>query len=470
MKPLLTIFVIWFTVLYCFGGTTTVSVSGFDTRLFEGQDLLWGVAEKGMDARFIKIHYKKKKEGWHVLYAHNKRKAVHDFFYDPNTGMFRVRLKKPLSRNSWLKLEYANPADPAAYPVEPVKPSPLIIKPLGEGSQYIEGSLNTEHLGGPDRFPLILKCLLTWDEEPVWMEDRLLPDKRLPDLDQDPFSFNVKIFRPLRDGDEVAVSLIDAKSGESILTKTYFISQRVIDWGMIRTYLTLGFNISREGGKLTSNGSYLDFLLTTCWRTSEYRRNNLIMAHVDVRLHSFNAGDKNDSNNEESKETLKNAVVEFGLHYPFLIGEWQHQGRKNAIFAGPIVKTGFQRFYNGNLGNEMNYLEEDQLYPFLSFGLRSGHFLKSPNVNQAHRLCSYFDVTVGWSSTIGVVSDDKTAISDRSFNVYLEARIKIPTTSFTLGFNAYKNISRGDIQDDFRIILGTRLDLLTLIDRLLPRN
>lgn len=486
MKSLLIIFTC--LVLCIFLSAQTVSY-GIDKGLFDGQDWIKGNLPTGLDEKKIVISYKRKQSGWKKLYSHRKHRAANDFFYNGANGDFLLRLNIRLEKSWLVRVEYKDLAAPQVYPAELVKSSPLILRPFNVGGSHIEGTVDTTYLGDPAT--LKLKCLLSRDDNPTWLEEVNLTT---------PFTIAVKMPIRLADSDVMELELTDDSSGELLVKRRCYIGSGTRDWGMIRSYLTLGVNISREEEQLKSTGSYLDFLLNTYWRVSRFCKDNLMMAYLDVRLHSYffdppqfsatqsqqilqhttdlqsgNGNSVNIEDEEEPGEIFRTAVLEMGIHYPFTFGHWRHQGNRNAVFAGPIAKVGFQRFFSGSSGTALHLIDDQHLYAFYSFGIRSGHYVLSRCEGRAPRLNSYLDVTVGRSSAVRLEIIDENNPNDEpdikwSWNVYIEGRIEIPNTPIILGINAFKSLRRGEFPDDFQIIIGTRMDLFALIDKILPKD
>jgi hypothetical protein len=462
---------------------------GIQTPLYAGQSVIKGYLEKGLDQK-IQVEISNGKTP-----VFRKDKGA--LFYDKDTGKFGVLLDKKLEKDQWVIVKLIdkenNKNNDSPYEKVRVRESPLIITPMLEGGQEIKGEIR---LVEPK--PVNVTLSLYWNKDRVWTHTKELS---FENGDKKNWAFEKDAFRPFRDGDIVKVTIEDKETKEIIYTQEFPITRSTIDWGRVRAYFTYGLNLSREGEKLASNGSYIAFLMNTHWNLPwvKSRRNNTMVAYIDIRLHSFGETSNGLINNnngsspiasgasvdpgtnpdpqEPAEPSTRTANFQFGLYYPLMFSEWQYKGRTNTLFIAPIVKIGFHRFIEGIPYEEVLDLNEKHLYNWFSGGFRFGHYTKSNTLHQAHHLNSYFEIAIGRSQVTGelieptgIPGDPTTHYLKKSWNIYFEGRVKIPFTPFSFGIDTSANLNRGDIKDDFRIILATRVDVSSLIDKLLPRQ
>ena len=451
--------------------------------LYDGQNVITGCIKTNLVVDQIKIHICRpnKNMNWEEIKIKNGKNKL---YYDKTTGNYQLILREILQKDQLVRIEIYKKKGPSAkeelldfsYPAVKVKDSPVSIRPLYEGSKRIEGEIN---LSVNQEIQAIFN--LIHNNEPLWSKI-IEPNghKNLLPIDE-------KLDFMLCEGDKLKITLLNNRTKLCDFSKEFTVTSSTIDWGKIRCFLTYGLNLdvnlSSKEKKFESLGSYLDFFMDTHWTLWKKRKNKGIVAYVGVRIYSESQNSlgedsetkpPNDpeNNTEESEEEVKKTTTfQFGGYIPLMFSEWYHNGRENCLFVAPIFKLGFQRF-SGTLSEyAKQYMSQNHLYLSGSFGVRFGHYVKSITKNKAHYLSSYFDITVGQSQLTGVLrerDENNELPSDpikNSLNVYFEGRVKIPMTPFTIGVDASANITRGDIPDDLRIIMGTRVDIKSLIDK-----
>lgn len=153
----------------------------------------------------------------------------------------------------------------------------------------------------------------------------------------------------------------------------------------------------------------------------------------------------------------KGAYVEGGVYAPLLLPsmQWSFHGQENAFFFAPIAKYAFLEPDSSPAGSTTSF----NTYRAYSSGFRWGHFrLPSHFAKQGPELLSYVDVTWGrWENY-------REANGSRGTRMDVNGRYKIPYTLLYLGFEA--NVGPGG--SDFRLFAGTRVDVSSIIGKLLP--
>jgi hypothetical protein len=153
----------------------------------------------------------------------------------------------------------------------------------------------------------------------------------------------------------------------------------------------------------------------------------------------------------------KGAYVEGGVYAPFLFSsmQWHFRGQANAPFIAPLVKYAFLEPDSTPAGAITNF----NVYRAYGGGFRLGHFRLPAHFHQeGPELLSYLDVTAGrWENY-------RESNGTRGARLDVNGRFKIPLTILYIGFDA--NVGPGG--SDFRLFVGTRVDVGSILGRLLP--
>ena len=183
----------------------------------------------------------------------------------------------------------------------------------------------------------------------------------------------------------------------------------------------------------------------------------------------------NQQDHEQFIESRKAATVQGGIFFPICIRDLNYLGKRNILFYAPILKFGFHTYSDKEDLKEAMVRHDDNFFPFGSFGLRLGYYQMSDQKKKdAPILKSYMDITVGVSDNIGIIrnqSDPKYQSDpfDNTINLYIEGRLVIAKTSLLLGFDAYIDLSKKDVPDDLRFFVGTRINIESLLGKLIPK-
>jgi len=153
----------------------------------------------------------------------------------------------------------------------------------------------------------------------------------------------------------------------------------------------------------------------------------------------------------------KGAYVVGGVYIPWLpaFAQWRFRGQRNAFFIGPLANYGFQVPGKTPAGTP-NF----NAFRSYSGGFRFGHYRMTVRMKHtAPELLSYLDVTWGkWQ-------DFREAVTgNRGTRLDVAGRYKIPYTVLFIGFDA----NTGPGGSDIRLLAGTRVDVSTILGKLLP--
>jgi hypothetical protein len=153
----------------------------------------------------------------------------------------------------------------------------------------------------------------------------------------------------------------------------------------------------------------------------------------------------------------KGAYVELGTYLPILpaAAQWTWRGQDNAFFVAPMAKYIFLEPNTTPNGATTSF----NAYRAYAGGVRLGHFrLPSHFYKQNPELLSYVDFTFGkWENF-------REASGTRGVRFDAKGRYKIPYTILYVGFEA--NVGPGG--SDYRMFAGTRLDISSVLGKLLP--
>ncbi len=198
----------------------------------------------------------------------------------------------------------------------------------------------------------------------------------------------------------------------------------------------------------------------------------------------------------------KGAMVQVGIYAPAYgpATTWRHEGQLNTLFLAPVFRYGIQTVTetsqpgatstdtksNGGGGSPSTTTKTttttvpNDALRSMSFGFGLGHYRLSGTRDQAPELISYLHLTWGHSDAFPkqfktndkgefVGADDKPLAAGASpivtvgaRRLFVEGRLKVPSTGIQLGFDA----NLGDGHDDIRFTVGTRFDIGQLIGRL----
>jgi hypothetical protein len=149
--------------------------------------------------------------------------------------------------------------------------------------------------------------------------------------------------------------------------------------------------------------------------------------------------------------------VEGGVYTPFVLPstQWHFRGQANAFFIATMAKYVFLDPDSTPAGATTAF----NVYRAYAGGFRLGHFRLPAHFNQeAPELLSYLDVTAGrWENY-------RESNGTRGARLDVTGRYKIPFTILYIGFDA--NVGPGG--SDFRLFAGTRVDVSSILGRLLP--
>jgi hypothetical protein len=155
--------------------------------------------------------------------------------------------------------------------------------------------------------------------------------------------------------------------------------------------------------------------------------------------------------------TAKGAYVEGGVYTPFVLPstQWHFRGQANAFFIAPLAKYVFLDPDSTPAGATTAF----NVYRAYAGGFRLGHFRLPARFNQeGPALLSYLDVTAGrWENY-------RESNGTRGTRLDVNGRYKIPLTILYIGFEA--NVGPGG--SDFRLFAGTRVDVASILGKLLP--
>ncbi|MGD2086986.1 MAG: hypothetical protein PVH61_12455 [Candidatus Aminicenantes bacterium] len=299
--------------------------------------------------------------------------------------------------------------------------------------------------------------------------------------------------QPLVVGQEVVVEGFN-ENGEKVWIEVIVVQSSTLDWGFQRVFFNFGSILSKKKNEFSEADLYLDFELHSHWTPHFISFAKFQFTSLPaLESNDGNPDDPQNDNNQENGngvdqfiKSRKGVTFQVGMFFPdilpfkFLKRTWDSPGYKNKIFAAPLIKAGFHT-YAEDIDNQDS---QDDFFTFFSFGFRFGHLKVLNHERTAPKLESYLDVTLGWSDNIGAVRDeeeDKQPYDrfNNTFNVYFEARLNIPKTPFILGFDAYFNWRKGRtrdddeavkvaVPDDLRFFIGTRIDITSIISKLIP--
>jgi hypothetical protein len=158
-----------------------------------------------------------------------------------------------------------------------------------------------------------------------------------------------------------------------------------------------------------------------------------------------------------SLSSAKGAYVEGGVYTPLLFPsmQWHFRGQANASFIAPLVKYAFLDPDSTPAGATTAF----NVYRAYGGGFRLGHFrLPAHFRKEGPELLSYLDVTAGrWENY-------RESNGTRGVRLDVNGRYKIPFTILYIGFDA--NLGPGG--SDFRLFAGTRVDVSSILGKLLP--
>jgi hypothetical protein len=155
----------------------------------------------------------------------------------------------------------------------------------------------------------------------------------------------------------------------------------------------------------------------------------------------------------------KGAYVAGGIYTPFLLPamQWHYRGQANAFFFAPMAEYSFLVPDSTPTGAIANF----NTYRAYAGGVRIGHFRLPAHFNrEGPELLSYLDITAGkWENY-------REANGVRGVRLDVNGRYKIPYTLLYIGFDA----NTGPGGSDFRVFAGTRVDVSTILGKLLPSS
>jgi hypothetical protein len=158
-----------------------------------------------------------------------------------------------------------------------------------------------------------------------------------------------------------------------------------------------------------------------------------------------------------SLSSAKGAYVEGGVYTPLLFPsmQWHFRGQANAFFIAPLAKYAF---LDPN-GTPAGATTAFNVYRAYGGGFRLGHFRLPAHFNrEGPELLSYLDITGGrWENY-------RESNGTRGARLDVNGRYKIPFTILYIGFDA--NLGPGG--SDFRLFAGTRVDVASILGKLLP--
>ncbi len=153
----------------------------------------------------------------------------------------------------------------------------------------------------------------------------------------------------------------------------------------------------------------------------------------------------------------KGAYVEGGIYTPFMpsIFQWNFRGQSNGFFVAPMAKYIFLDPDTTPAGATTSF----NVYRAYAGGVRLGHFRLPARFNKENsELLSYVDITGGkWE-------DFREPNGSRGARLDVKGRYKLPYTLLYVGFEA--NVGPGG--SDYRLFAGTRVDVSTILGKLLP--
>lgn len=153
----------------------------------------------------------------------------------------------------------------------------------------------------------------------------------------------------------------------------------------------------------------------------------------------------------------KGAYVEGGIYTPLLFPsmQWIFRGQANGFFIAPLAKYIFLDPDSPPAGATTGF----NVYRAYGGGFRLGHFqLPAHFRKQGPELLSFLDVTAGrWENY-------REPNGTRGARLDVTGRYKIPYTLLYIGFDA----NAGPGGSDFRLFVGTRVDVASILGKLLP--
>ena len=152
---------------------------------------------------------------------------------------------------------------------------------------------------------------------------------------------------------------------------------------------------------------------------------------------------------------FQGVYMEMGAYAPIIpkFAQWRYDARDNALFIAPVARAGVQGFANAMA------TPGPDVFKFWSAGLRLGHFaMPTRPRSEAPEMLSYLDLTCGKWENFQLPNKTSLARLDAT------GRFKVPKTPFYVGGEA--NLGRGN--KDLRITIGTRLDLGSILGKLVP--
>lgn len=193
-------------------------------------------------------------------------------------------------------------------------------------------------------------------------------------------------------------------------------------------------------------------------KTASPTTTSLVSAAAAAGNGSGTSGGSTTGTSTSSIEPLKakGAYVVGGLYAPWVpkFAQWRFRGQRNAFFVGPLANYGFQV-----PGNNPKGTPAFNVFRSYSGGFRFGHYRMTVRKQTAPELLSYLDVTWGkWENFREAVT------GIRGTRLDVAGRYKIPYTILFLGFDA----NTGPGGSDVRLYAGTRVDISTILGKLLP--
>jgi hypothetical protein len=221
-------------------------------------------------------------------------------------------------------------------------------------------------------------------------------------------------------------------------------------------------NIALDGG---SGGETTDICKPqTRWMLNTYFEARMTQIPISNGSSSGATGSTSGTGSTVDVSQFQGAYLEGGVYLPIIpeFVEWTYHGQDNALFVAPLAKLGFQAISNpsSNTGSTTGQTSSvaSNVSRFFGFGGRIGLFKMPADLKSTGpELVNYIDLTVGkWDNLVF------NGAPHRRFDA--AGRFKLPYTPLYIG----GEVNVGDGPNDIRVFFGTRVDIGSIIGKLVP--
>lgn len=268
----------------------------------------------------------------------------------------------------------------------------------------------------------------------------------------------------------------------------------LLDWGRSRAYFSGGVMISHDREEFSKADVFAGFNLDKSWLPFRVKKTDgqpqarrcYFNSFFEARLTSIpvqteevpgTARPATGSTPNVAENLLasrKAAQLRIGLYMPWITTRWEigppDKKAQHGFFLAPLATAGLQSITGSRqvaateAGTRATQLiGNDDLYNFLSFGLRIGHFQIPEDPNRAPELITYIDLTRGRFENFREFDAAARKVV-RPWRWYFEGRLRVPGARFLfVGFE----VNAGPGRDDIRFLFGTSFDIAKVLEKLL---